>query len=240
MDYVLTGIVIRSVPYNESDVLLTVLSNSGKHQVYCRSVLKSKKSNIHAQLFSYGDYEITEGKNKFPLCTGSSVRETFYGLRNTLPGMYLGQYLLEVCSLVPDSDDTSDYLSLLLNSLYLITKEKIPLPVVKLVFELMFSRFSGILPDPSVCGKCGGSPAYWDFENGFLCSSCVPPFGAHEVNQSVLKAIGHISESDGYAKYMFSMDDGSFLNLCSLSEKYISDKFETAFPSLKYYHDTVC
>lgn len=240
-DIKVNGIVLRAAPFKESSAVLTLLTaEMGTVAVVAQGVRKIKKSGLFAQPFSYSEFLLSRGKG-MPVCRSAELKEAFYGLREDMDRLAIGQYFLETSLLVGEgSTDGGEYLKLLLNSLYLLSRKEsgISPETVKCVYELKFAYISGYGADPEICGDCGKSAEYWSFDEGFLCGECAAEKGAaiHPVSPAVKKAIGHILTSEGKSAYSFRMSEKAFGELALLAEKYLEAKTETKFRALEFYH----
>lgn len=239
-DFTVNGIVLRTAPFKESSAVLTLLTaEHGKMSVVAQGVRKVKKSGLYAQPFSYSEFVLSKSKG-LPVCRSADLKETFYGLREDMERLAIGQYLLETSLLVGEEvSDGNEFLKLLLNSLYLLSrKESRILPaVVKVVYELKFAYLCGYGADPEFCGECGKEAEYWSFDDGFICGNCASEHFSviHPVSPAVRKAIKHILTTDGKGAYSFKMSDKAFGDLSTLSEKYLEAKTETRFRALDFY-----
>ncbi len=238
-DFKVNGIVLRSAPFKESSAVLTLLTaERGKMAVVAQGVRKVKKSGLYAQPFSYSEFVLSESKG-LPVCRSADLKETFYGLREDMDRLAIGQYLLETSLLVgEDVNDGGDFLKLLLNSLYLLSRKEsgISPAVVKTVYELKFAYLCGYGADPEFCSDCGKEAVYWSFEEGFLCADCAANTFAviHPLSPAVKKALRHILTTDGKSSYSFQMSEKAFGDLSTLSEKYLEAKTETRFRALDF------
>lgn len=234
------GIVLRAAPFKESSAVLTLLTaEHGRLPVVAQGVRKTKKSGLFAQPFSYSEFVLCRGQGMY-ICRSAELKEAFYNLRSDMERLAAGQYLLEVSALAGEEiPDGSDYLRLLLNSLYLLSRPEsgVSPATVKCVFELKFAQLSGYADDAGTCAECGGASAYWSFEDGFLCEKCAESRTGdiYPLSPAVRQALIHILSCDGKNAYSFRMSEAAFGKLAFLTEKYLSEKTETRFRTLEFY-----
>lgn len=239
-DFTVNGIVLRAAPFKESSAVLTLLTaERGKMSVVAQGVRKVKKSGLYAQPFSYSEFALSESKG-LPVCRSAELKETFYGLREDMDRLAIGQYFLETSLLVgEEATDGAEFLKLLLNSLYLLSRKESGIDpfVVKTVYELKFAYLCGFGVIADTCAECGGSAEYWSFDDGFLCGECASERNSviHPVSPAVCKAITHILSTDGKASFAFKMSEKAFGDLSTLSEKYLEAKTETRFRALDFF-----
>lgn len=242
-EFSVNGIVLRSSPFKESSAVLTLLTaEHGRMSVVAQGVRKVKKSGLYAQPFSFSEFLLNKGRG-MPVCRSVDLKETFFGLRQNMECLAVGQYFLETAFLVEEeAPDGKDFLKLLLNSLYLLSRsEKTISPnVIKLVYELKFMQLYGYGVQPGVCCRCGNKEAhYWNFYDGFYCHRCAMDFESNvfHVSEAVCKAINYILTEEGLKAYAFKMSNRAFKELFMLSEKYLELKTETHFKSLDFYSE---
>ena len=139
MDSIVTpGLVLREIKYGEADKILTLLTpEHGVITALAKGSLRLKNKLFSAcGLFCYSEFTLFPGKNMFTV-DEAQVKRVFHGLSGTIEGMSLAMYLTEVAqTLSPTGTEADKLLRLLLNSLYLISEKKSPLPQIKAVFEL--------------------------------------------------------------------------------------------------------
>lgn len=243
----LHGILLKILPYSENDNLLQLLTaEKGKVIIYAKKSSKTNRSGSYNQLFAYSKFELISRGHGMMVYSGSQMIESFPELRQMPYAMAAGEYLCEVSTFVPENiDNPKEYLSLLLNSLYLLTDRKVKnldYKTVKLVFEIAFLQLSGLMPNAGECSSCGNEPVYWNFDEGFLCGHCADKFpnsSLHLLDKSMFSAINHIMTVQGVKRYVFTMDHSSFNLLSWLSEEYMKYILETDLKTLNVYRQLV-
>ena len=133
-----------------------MLTDNGLLTAYARSSMKpgSKLTGSTAML-AYSNFELSTGKNMYTVVDATSM--------NRFPGIYadtsrysLATYFCELLKdLAPVEEDSSEYVKLLQNCLYLLDKDLKPLWQIKSVFELSIMTLSGYMPDVFECSSCG-------------------------------------------------------------------------------------
>ena len=232
MDLQTDGVVVKARPYGERDRILTLLTpDHGKITVLARSVGKNKKQSVlYAQPFAFSRFVLFKGRGMY-VVDSADVQEPFYGLRARLSRLALAQYLTDVAAKSGEETDAAALCSLLLNSLYLLSETDLDETAIKLVFEVRYCLYAGLLPEIA-CVRCGAAPVKWSFENGFLCRDCGDGF---PITPGMAAALRHIVSSDGKRAYLFSMNEDSARYLSKLTSDYVSYITETTYPSLDYY-----
>lgn len=153
MDTIVTmGLVLRETRYKEADRILTILTPElGVISASAPNSLRLKSKLFSAcGLFCYSEFVLVPGRNMYTV-REASVNTIFHGVSSSIEGMGLAMYLDEMAvSLSPTGTEAGKELRLLLNCLYMISRQKADLRVIKAVFELRTM---------SECGFCRSLPA---------------------------------------------------------------------------------
>ena len=155
------GLVLRRTEYNDHDVLLTILSNRhGKITAKARG-LKRKNSPLTAQcqLLAFAEFTLFEYRGMYTINEAATI-ELFHGLRNDLGKLSLGTYFAQAAEVISQEDLPNPELqSLVLNSLYALSKLNEPEMKVKAAFELRLCCIAGFQPELTGCIGCGSCEA---------------------------------------------------------------------------------
>lgn len=236
------GIVLRVTDYNDRDALLTILSrNHGKLTVKARG-LRQKNSPIIApcQLLAYGEFTLFEYRGQYTINEAHSL-ELFSNLRRDLTKLSLGTYFAQVAELISQEDlPTPELQSLLLNSLYGLSKMNLNETLVKAVFELRVACLAGYTPDLFGCHVCGNQiPDRFDLSSGHMeCLGC-RDHGSDgirlPVSAGLLEAMRYVCFCDPRKIFSFHVSDVTLRQLSSLSEAYLTTQLERSFSTLDFY-----
>ena len=236
------GIVLRVTDYNDRDALLTVLSrNHGKLTIKARG-LRRKNSPLIApcQLLAYGEFTLFEYKGQYTINEAHSI-ELFQSLRRDLTRLSLGTYFAQAAELISQEDLPNPELqSLLLNSLYALSKLGLPEMLVKAVFELWAACLAGYTPDLFGCHLCGSqTPDRFDISAGQLeCHGCRTPGASGirmPVTPSILEAMRYICLCDPKKLFSFRVGEDTLEQLSGLTEAYLTTQLERGFSALDFY-----
>ncbi len=234
------GIILREIEYKDNDKLLTVLTKDfGKITVKARGV-KSQRSKLKAacQLLTFSELTLLQHQDRYTV-TEANVKEMFVGLRTDLELLSLATYFAQVSEVVAQEDDPSpEVLSLLLNSLYAISRLNKPAGLVKAVFELRLMCITGFLPDLRGCMVCGNEGANrFNITQGALqCASC--PSGGDirmPLSDGVRMAMRYIVYCDAKKLFSFELSDDGIEELNHISESYLCTRLERGFSTLDFY-----
>lgn len=236
------GIVLRETEYKDSDKLLTVLTKDfGKITVRGRGIKSGRsKSKAAGQLLAFSEFSLYERQGKYTI-TETTVKEMFPELRKDIELLSLASYFAQVTETVAQENDPApELLSLLLNSLYALSKLKKSQMLVKAVFELRLSCIIGFLPDLRGCGICGKeNPDRFNVSQGVLqCSSCRGE-GLEGIrlplSEGTLLAMRYIASCDGKKMFSFTLSGENLRELSQLTESYLTLRLERGFYTLDFY-----
>ena len=236
------GIVLRVTDYNDRDALLTVLSrNHGKLTIKARG-LRRKNSPLIApcQLLAFGEFTLFEYRGMYTINEAHSI-ELFTPLRRDLTKLSLGTYFAQVTEIISQEDLPNPELqSLLLNSLYALSKLNLPEILVKAVFELRSACLAGYTPDLYGCHICGSqNPDRFDLTAGQLeCRGCRAGESSGirmPVTAGILEAMRYICLCDPKKLFSFQIGEGTLEQLSALTEAYLETQLERGFSALDFY-----
>lgn len=236
------GLVLRVTTYNDTDALLTLLTGThGKITVKARG-LKRKNSPLSApcQLLAYGTFTLFEYRGMYTINEASSL-EMFQPLRKDLTKLSLGIYFAQVAEVISQEDiPNPELLTLVLNSLYALSRLNISENQVKAAFELRSACLAGYMPDLYGCHNCGNlDPERFDISQGRLeCSTCrdLTSDGIRmPITQGMLDAMRYICNCDPKKLLAFKSGEDTLDNLAHLSESYLTIQLERSFSTLDFY-----
>ncbi len=234
------GLIIREKSAGEQNRTVTVLTREyGIVRAYVYGAKKiGSRTGAATQLFAFSELGITERRGSY-IIEAAKPKEVFFNLRNDVKKIALAQYFAELCEcLVPEKENTEEYLKLILNSLMLLMNDKRDEKLIKSVFELSILSLGGYMPGIVACDECGkyeDEYMFFDTGNGnIFCESC-GKFGM-KVPMSVVSAVRYIVLSERQKIFNFNLSESSLTALSDLSEKYTLSTLQRKFKTLDFYH----
>ena len=256
------GLVTRVQNTGDHDKLLQILTaEHGRISVMVKGG-KSLKSPAMAcsQMFTYGNFELYR-KGDFYWMRQGSVLNAFYDLSTDIVKMSLGVYLCDVANELSDRDEPAEeLLRMLLNSLYLLGRDKKSQELIKGVFELRAAAISGYFPELDACCRCGSIDErlnYLDVMNGrLLCAECLsrqsklvraPMVGADAdgdreksvlcaMTPAVTAAVRYVLHASPERIFSFELSDAEDVTEFSrTAQTYLLNHLERGFDSLEFY-----
>ena len=236
------GLVLRRTEYNDSDALLTILSGQhGKLTAKARGI-KRKNSPLIAQcqLLAYAEFTLFEYKGMYTINEAATI-ELFHDLRRDLGKLSLGTYFAQAAEVISQEDlPNPELLSLVLNSLYALSKLGESERKVKAAFELRLSCIAGFQPELTGCAGCGNEwPDRFDIKAGMLeCAACRNPESdgiRMPVSPGVLQAMRYICFCGSRKIFAFRLTEEAMAQLADVTEAYLTTQLERGFSTLDFY-----
>jgi len=236
------GLVIRVTRYNDTDALLTVLTeNRGKLTLKARGLCR-KNSPLTApcQLLAFSEFTLFEYRDMYTINEARSA-ELFLSLRKDLLKLSLGTYFAQAADVISQEDiPNPELLSLTLNCLYAMTKLQLPDAQVKAVFELRIACIAGYTPDLEGCHQCGNTvPDRFNITQGCLeCSACRNRYSDDirmPISIGALDSMRYIVSCDPKKIFLFSISEATAAELAYATEGYLTAQLERGFSSLDFY-----
>ena len=242
MKFQTNGLIIKEQSYGENDKLVWALTAS--HGVL-RAFAKGAKSIRSAKcaptsLLSYSRLTFYKSRETYIIGDAASLR-IFSKLRADVKNMCLAQYFCELAlTICPREKPADKYLSLILNSLHLVSEGKRRGDLVKPCLEMRLTAMAGYLPDLIMCKTCG---VYAAEQMVFLpqtgeieCAAC---YGAHTggvvLSEAALTALRHTVYADDAKLFSFALSDEGLQQLNRAAEAYLQYRFEKEFKTLNFY-----
>lgn len=170
------GIVIKTIPYGESNTIITLYTKElGKIGVMARGAKKPKsRFTSITQLFTYGIFVFQRGRGLGTLQQGEAL-SSFRHIREDLVKTAYAAYLAELLDRYTSEEEMKpDLFGWLKQALEYINYGIDP-EVITFLFEIKMMKTAGIVPELSRCVSCHAAEANFSFsirEGGFLCERC--------------------------------------------------------------------
>ena len=169
------AIVVRAVPYKESDMLVTLVGvDMGKLTATARGCLKrGAKLRYAAEPFNFGDY-VLSGRNGRYVITECSQIESFHAITDDLDSYYAGCMVLDALGKLSDEPQPQLMLSALRTLGALESgQEDADRIVTKFLLELL--SLNGNQLDFAHCNVCKcniDGDAFFRDADGIVCEHC--------------------------------------------------------------------
>lgn len=196
----ITGIIIRSIDYGETNKIVTVYSEqAGKIGMLTRGAKKtnSRLSSV-SQLFTYGSYLYYSSSGLGTMSQGEVI-DSFRSIREDLFKTAYAAYIAELTDKLSEDKKPDRKLFELLYQSFHYIDQGLDMEVITFIFETKMLAVAGIAPQLNYCVNCGVDREIFHFsvrEGGFLCqycssidANCIP---LSEASRKLLKLFFHI------------------------------------------------
>ncbi len=243
------GIVIKEQPHGEQGKLLTVLTEyNGVITINAKNARKISASYLKStQLFAYSGLFLHD-KNGYYTLLEAELKSDFYSLREDIETFAFATYACEtVAAVTTVGEDGKDLLAFLLNSLYICSKNVLPIAQQKAIFEFRLAVLCGFLPELEYCQFCGErldgiQHRSFDLNEGVICCTACASEEEEEfsswkpISDGCYKALRHIAFAVGAKLYAFRTDESTMREIGEITEKYLLPRLEKKIKSLEFFH----
>lgn len=236
------GIVIREQTTGEQDRLVTILTReNGVIKGFVNGGRNPKNRNVSSTgLLCYSDFTIEKTKKDVYIIKEATAKEVFFSLRENITSLSLAQYFAEIAGeLSPREEDAGEYLSLLLNSIFLLTNKKKDARLIKAVTELRLCAIAGYMPNLVSCCECGKFETeimYFNLETGMLfCENCKSSDRLLKLGPGIISAMRHICFSAPEKVFSFNLSTDGIIALSDLTERYLKKVTLRNYKTLDFY-----
>jgi len=223
------GIVIKSIDYKESDKILTILTfEKGKITVIAKGVKKVRAKLSHATRLLYcGNFEIIEAKNR-KILTDASIIADYTNISSDLKKFYYAAHYVEIASMaVMEEQPDEDVVRLLLNTLYMLAKDKVEMKLLTVLYEMRMVALNGFAPNMDSCTLCGKKEKSMKFsikEGGLVCCD-----EGMIISEKACDVIRYISSCEDKILFKLAVTKDIIDELYFISRQYLERVFEMKF-----------
>lgn len=237
------GVVLKSVKYNDNSRIFTILTREyGKISATAAS-LKSNKFGLvgGTQPFSYSKFVMykSERANSLYRLNECELIKSFSEIRESFEKVAYASYFAEISMRASNENaEDEELLRLLLNTLYLLEKDKYSYIKIKTVFELKAVSILGFAPnfdECAVCKRTDNLTGFSLFEGKTVCGNCSGNVSKTvPINNDIIKIVNYILKSDFKKIFMFTASEEILIYLNRISELFLEEKLEYRFKTLDY------
>ncbi|MBQ7295216.1 MAG: DNA repair protein RecO [Clostridia bacterium] len=243
MTFKTDGIIIREGATGEQDRIVTVLTRDrGVIKAFANGARNPKNKNVSSTgLLCYSDFLINKTQKGIYVIREAIAKEVFFSLRSDIVRLSLAQYFAELTyELSPREENSGEYLSLLLNSIYLLSQGKRNLRQIKAVLEMRMLSIAGYMPSIVACASCGSFESetmFFSTVTGELfCEECKPLEKTVKLPLGVVTAIRHICFSESGKIFSFSLPEERITLLSDVTEKYLRNITARRYKTLDFFN----
>lgn len=240
----LTGMVLVSSPLKEYDKRIEILTRErGRIPAFAQGARKPNSALSACTVpFTFGQFEVYEGRNSYSLKSGI-IGNYFGSLAEDYDLLCYASYFTEIARhLTRENVKADGELLLLYITFRALQTGKVPVKLIRRIFELRFMAIQGEAPNVFSCVRCGKSEAsdIYMAEGGLVCKECVE-------NDSQLKgrypvklspgakyALQYIISSQFNKLYTFNVSDSIMGEINNFMEKYLARYLPHHFKSAEF------
>ena len=235
------GLIIRE--YNgvgEADRFITALTRErGVIRAAARGARRIKsRAGAATQLLCYSRLRLITGRDAYIVEDAQPI-ELFFGLRDDIEKMALGQYFCELAAAVcPTDEPAQDSLRLLLSALHYLAENARPLPLLKATVEWRLLSCAGYMPNIAACARCGKSTADMRFsaaEGTVYCSDC-DRGSTLPLTAGALSAIRHVTAGPLEKCFAFTLAPAALQLFSEAAELFVKTQLQRSFKTLDFFH----
>lgn len=243
MQSTVMGLVVKELKIGESDRIITILTD--RYGLIRASARGSR--NLKNKLFSgtgmfcYSEFTLFTQKGNYYV-DEAALQKNFFGLRNSVEGLGVAAYIAELVTVLEPHrpEEVQELLRLSLNSLYLLSENRLDPRQVKAVFELRAVAETGYRPDLVACTECGrfeDKKGFWfDRKNGKIYCEYCAEHQCHDVDVSlsVVTAMRHSIYADLKKVFSFTLSEESLRVFARTTEEYVRLQLDRPLRSLDF------
>ncbi|MBQ6795366.1 MAG: DNA repair protein RecO [Clostridia bacterium] len=229
------GVVVNAAQWGDNDKMLTVLTREkGVISIAAKGVksLKNKNSQAVSPL-CYSDFVLNDKGDAYSLVSADLI-ESFYALREDVMALAYGVYFAQLAAFsVGRNNLADDEMRLLLNSLYMLTKSKERMEVIKCAFELKLCEYAGFAPYLDSC-MCGEEGVYFDVSTGEMV--CALHRGEHskKISPAARSVFEYVQNADLKETLTFTIDNSVAEEVSLLAEEFLKHQLGRLPKGLDY------
>lgn len=188
------GLIIRQTPFQDSDMMVTILSKERMYSFLARGVMKIDSKNASSvNLFTYGRYSLMSGKNGKTL-KNAEIINSFPNIRKDFIGLATLDYLSEVTNKLISEDKAFEFYPYFLKTLELLNSgfDAMTLNLIYLAAALKISGYGLDVDECVICSQTSHINAISYKDGGFICVDCFNPLNHLKCSARKLKIIRYI------------------------------------------------
>jgi len=233
------GMVLSAMPIGEYDKRITILTRErGLVSAFVRGARRPNSPNLAAaNPFAYGSFELYEGRSSYTVAK-TDIREYFRDLTMDLDLVYYGFYFLEVAEYYGQENmDERERLKLLYQTLKVMEKKVLSLPLIKFIYEFKTLVINGEYPNVFQCQVCGVETELHSFSmkyRGMVCDKCREKEGGQVLHPSSIYTLQYIVSTPVEKLYRFKLAPEVEKELVELLSAYRKRYFHHLYKSEEF------
>ena len=193
---IITGIVLRHIPYGEAEKLFIFITPTGKQKAFAKGVKKiTSKNAAHLEMFTHANIQLVEGHSDRKIIAGAVSKHRFDEFAYDIEKYALAMFACEIIDVFAQENDDTAYNELLDFFMYLKTKQYTKNIVLFLLNRLTF--VAGSNPQLENCVACDSEITPEDLfysysDGGVVCRHCVRTTETINIDLLTLKILRNV------------------------------------------------
>lgn len=193
---IITGIVLRQIPYGEAEKLFIFITPTGKQKAFAKGVKKiTSKNAAHLEIFTHANVQLVEGHSDRKIIAGAVSKHRFDEFAYDIEKYALAMFACEMVDVFAQENDDTAYNELLDFFMYLKTKQ-----YTKNVILLLLNRITyiaGVNPQLENCVTCDAEitpdDLFYSYSNGgVVCKYCMRQADIINIDLLTLKILRNV------------------------------------------------
>lgn len=240
----LTGMILVASPMKEYDKRIELLTRErGRISAFAQGARKPNSALSACTIpFTFGEFQLYEGRNSYNL--QSVVISNYFGeIAKDYDAMCYASYFAEVAQyLSRENIEAPNELNLIYITLRALITGKVPVKLIRIIYELRFLALEGEGIELFSCLNCGSEDAYdvYMAAGGLICSECAakdkrlskeyPIRLSHDARYT----LQYILSSSLSSLYTFNVSDEVLNELQHFMKRYLARYMPHKFKTLDF------
>lgn len=240
----LTGMVLVSSPLREYDKRIEILTRErGRIPAFAQGARKQNSALSACTVpFTFGEFQVYEGRTSYSIKSGI-IADYFGSLAGDYDMLCHASYFTEIARyLTRENVKADEELLLLYITFRALQAGKVPLKLIRRIFELRFMAIQGEAPGVFACVCCGNTDAYnvYMAEGGLVCENCqkkdikLKEHYPVRLSADARYTLQYIISSPLKKLYSFNVSDSVMTEVDSFMVKYLTMYLPHHFKSAEF------
>ena len=240
----LTGMILVAAPIKEYDKRIELLTKErGRISAFAQGARKPNSALSACTIpFTFGEFQLYEGRSSYNL--QSAVISNYFGeIAQDYDALCYASYFAEVAQyLSRENIEAGNELNLIYITLKAIIAGKVPLKLIKIIYEMRYLALEGEGIELFTCLHCGTEDAYDVYmrEGGLICAECASK-DKNLINEYPIRlshdaryTLQYILSSRVEKLYTFTVSDEVLEELQHFMKRYLARYMPHRFKTLDF------
>ena len=240
----LTGMILVAAPIKEYDKRIELLTKErGRISAFAQGARKQNSALSACTIpFTFGEFQLYEGRSSYNL--QSAVISNYFGeIAQDYDALCYASYFAEVAQyLSRENIEAGNELNLIYITLKAIIAGKVPLKLIKIIYEMRYLALEGEGIELFTCLRCGSENAYDVYmrEGGLICADCASK-DKNLINEYPIRlshdaryTLQYILSSRVEKLYTFTVSDEVLEELQHFMKRYLARYMPHRFKTLDF------